>query len=265
MELGMYGYIYKISNSINNKVYIGQTTRTINIRFTEHIKKHTAAKRKHLKLYQAMQELGAENFFVEQLDCAESLNDLNYKERYWIKYYNSIKNGYNMLPGGNDETPMHDSTVKAAHDSRMRSSVVRAKISKTLSEYRTTFGFSESHKQKIKQARERRKQIRRELGLNFYNNPEHMASRSKPVYCILDTGERFDFKNILEAGRWWFNTFKPFGEIYSTATYQRKIESSAAGKLITFGNKSTKVYKEITNISWFYSQQDKKGGDAIYE
>ena len=49
-----------------------------------------------------------------------------------------------------------------------------------------------------------------------------MASRSLGVYCILDTGETLEFDSILHAGKWWYDNYKPFGEVYSTATYQRK-------------------------------------------
>ncbi len=78
------------------------------------------------------------------------------------------------------------------------------------------------------------------------------ATRARAVYCILNTGERFDFDSILHAGKWWYDNYRPFGEIYSTATYQRKIEDSIAGKEIECGNKSHKRYTHITNIKWFY-------------
>jgi hypothetical protein len=81
------------------------------------------------------------------------------------------------------------------------------------------------------------------------------ATRSLACYCILDTGERFDFKSIWDAGKWWYANYKPFGEHYSSTTYQRKIEASIAGKEIVFGNKTHKCYKKITNISW-YSNKD---------
>ena len=156
-----------------------------------------------------------------------------------------------MMDGGNDENPMSSKIVKDKHDCKMRSEEVRTKISKSLSELRNSVGFSEEHKQKIKESRAKRKEERAALGLNFYEHPENMASRSIVVYCILNTGEQFEFKSILDAGKWWYENYKPFGEIYSTATYQRKIEDSINGKEIEFGNKSHKKYKKITNIKWF--------------
>lgn len=247
----IYGYIYKISTTKSNKVYIGQTTKTVEKRFAEHLKNSTENSKKSLHLYQAMNLYGKETFSVEQIDIAKDRNELNRKERYWINHYDSFNNGYNMMDGGNDENPMNSAVVKQKHDDKMRSKEVRNKISTTMHELRTTIGFSEEHKQRIKASREKRKQERKALGLGFYNHPEHMASRSMAVYCILDTGERFDFDSILHAGKWWYDNYKPFGEVYSTATYQRKIEDSIAGKEIECGNKNHKRYVHITNIKWY--------------
>ena len=60
---------------------------------------------------------------------------------------------------------------------------------------------TDEHIKNIKTAREKRKAERAALGLNFYNHPENFATRSRAVYCILDSGERHDFKSILEAGK----------------------------------------------------------------
>ena len=161
-----------------------------------------------------------------------------------------------MTKGGADENPMNSELVKKKHAEKLRSEEVRKKISKTLSERRLSEGFSSEHKQKIKESREKRKQERAALGLNFYEHPENMASRSITVYCILDTGEQFEFNSILDAGKWWYENYKPFGETYSTATYQRKIEASIAGKEIEFGCKTHKKYKKITNIKWYKKEKE---------
>ncbi len=58
----MYGYIYKISNLKNSKVYIGQTTKTIGERYNMHLKASTNKSKKTLHLYQAMNKYGIENF-----------------------------------------------------------------------------------------------------------------------------------------------------------------------------------------------------------
>lgn len=261
----MYGYIYKLTNNINNKIYIGQTTRTVEKRVNEHFTraiyyttKYDKDEYKYVHLYLAIKKYGESAFTYEQIDSALTNEELNEKEDYWINFYDSIKTGYNMMPGGNNKNPMDSYIVKAKHDFIMRTDEVRNKISKTLSEKRLKEGFSEEHKQKIKESRAKRKAERAAQGLGFYDHPENMASRSIGCYCILDTGERFDFESIKEAGKWWFETFKPFGEVYSTATYQRKIEASIRGEEIIYGNKTHKKYKKITNILWYNKEIDNK-------
>ena len=257
----MYGYIYKVSNTVNSKPYIGQTTRTSEERFDEHLKACTAKDRCKQKFYAAINELGKDKFYVETIDSANSQEELNEKEKYWINYYDSIENGYNSIPGGSEQNPMDFAPTKEKHDAKMRSAEVRQKISETMSRLRTEQGFSEEHKQKIKEARAKRKQERAALGLKFYDDTSHCANASLPVYCILEDGQRFEFKSIKDGGKWWYDNYKPFGEVYSTATYQRKIEASANGKEIIFGNKTHKIYKKITNIKWYF----RKDGDAHYE
>ena len=91
--------IYIIRNTVNNKVYIGQSKDAEN-RWKFH---RTAAKTGHYKgesvLYRAMRDIGIEKFYLEILE--KQIPDYNKREKYWIKYYNSIvPNGYNILPGG---------------------------------------------------------------------------------------------------------------------------------------------------------------------
>lgn len=257
-----YGYIYKITNTVNDKVYIGQTTKSVLVRFEMHKQASMTKSKQKLHLYLAMNKYGMDKFSIVQIDSADSREELNEKERYWIKFYDSISSGYNMMEGGNDENPMNSPIVKEKHASKLRDPETRQKISQTMSKFRLEQGFSAEHKQKIKESRHKRMLERKALGLGFYDHPEHMASRSLGVYCILDTGERFDFDSILHAGKWWYEIYKPFGETYSTATYQRKIEASIAGKDIVYGNKTHKKYKIITNIKWFRLKTERKEGDA---
>lgn len=106
-ETGMYeGYIYKIVNAINNKVYIGQTVRTIEIRWTHH-KSSTRTKSDNLAIHNAMNKYGIENFNIYEIDkcysnSMEELYELlNSKEINYISEYNSIvPNGYNISHGG---------------------------------------------------------------------------------------------------------------------------------------------------------------------
>lgn len=90
------GHIYKIENNINHKLYIGQTIFTIDKRWSEHIQ---ASKNGNTKLYKAIQKYGINNFTISEIEQVEN-DQLNEREIYWIQYYNSFKNGYNMTLGG---------------------------------------------------------------------------------------------------------------------------------------------------------------------
>lgn len=92
-------YIYKITNKLNGKVYIGQTINTVDQRWKRHV---YDSKTKDTHFARAIRKYGAENFIVETIDTAESTKELNEKEIYWIKYYNSNKEGYNSTDGGDD-------------------------------------------------------------------------------------------------------------------------------------------------------------------
>lgn len=65
------GYIYKITNNINSKVYIGQTIGTIEKRFNEH--KRAAIKGCHYALHRAIKKYGIDNFSVEEIELLRNL------------------------------------------------------------------------------------------------------------------------------------------------------------------------------------------------
>ena len=112
----MKGSIYIIRNTINNKVYIGQTTQTIGIRFTNH--KMASRTGEDTKFYRAMRKHGEENFYPELLEQVE-VEDLNDRERYWIKYYDSYYNGYNSTLGGDQPYRINYDKVKELWDNGM--------------------------------------------------------------------------------------------------------------------------------------------------
>ena len=87
-------WIYKITNIQNNKVYIGQTIRPVEQRFHRHI---NDALNNILDTHfaRAIRKYGKENFIIEIIDTAESQDELNQKEQYWIRYYDSVNKGYN--------------------------------------------------------------------------------------------------------------------------------------------------------------------------
>ena len=105
-------YIYKITNDINEKVYIGQTSRSLEKRWHEHCKDIHRRTHEKRPLYAAMNKYGIEHFHLELIEEC-SLEDINKREQYWIEVYRSFKNGYNATLGG-DGTVYKDYDVIVA-------------------------------------------------------------------------------------------------------------------------------------------------------
>lgn len=99
------GYVYRITNKKDGMCYIGQTTRSIEKRFKEHIRD---AKTKDNSLSQAVRAYGVDNFEVEELECLEgvTLKQLRFlllqAEKFYIEHYESTHwdKGYNDLIDG---------------------------------------------------------------------------------------------------------------------------------------------------------------------
>ena len=87
-------FVYKISNKINEKVYIGQTIRPIEERFKRHI---NDAVNNILDTHfaRAIRKHGKDNFSIKLIDTAKTQEELNDKEQYWIIFFDSVDNGYN--------------------------------------------------------------------------------------------------------------------------------------------------------------------------
>lgn len=95
------GYIYKITNTINSKVYIGQTIKTAEKRFQQHRNNYTKSYFSQIVLYKAFKKYGIENFSFEIIEEIPN-EELDLREKYWIEQYDSYNNGYNSTLGGRD-------------------------------------------------------------------------------------------------------------------------------------------------------------------
>ena len=110
-----YGIIYKITNKVNGKIYIGQTKRGFKVRYCQrgegiervyksNLKLKEDGKRYCTHLFRAIEKYGFEAFeIIEILDVAFSKQELDIKEKHYISLFNSsdYEYGYNILKGGN--------------------------------------------------------------------------------------------------------------------------------------------------------------------
>jgi group I intron endonuclease len=117
----MKGYIYKIENIVSKKVYIGQTVRTVEFRWSQ----HQHPKSKSVALKDAIKKYGPNLFKVTTLEMAiapsreELCKILNSLERKYIRENNSIvPNGYNLMSGGDNAFHSPESKEKIAASKR---------------------------------------------------------------------------------------------------------------------------------------------------
>lgn len=160
--------IYIITNDINNKVYIGQAKDTAE-RFRTHCKPNAA--KDNSIIDKAIQKFGKEHFKYTILES--QVEDYNEREKYWIKYYNSITpNGYNILEGGN-EPPVyygieHPNAVITDQDTLIQLKNDLKNTTMPLSEIARKYEVS------------KRTVLRINQGIHYASLSEHYPLREKP-------------------------------------------------------------------------------------
>lgn len=130
--------IYKTTNLINGKIYIGQS----NANDPNYLGSGTT-------ILKAINKYGKENFIIEILEICGDKEQLNIRETYWIKFFNStnIDIGYNIRPGGFSSTHSQETKDKISKTltGKTQSASTIKKRSKTL----TGRKLSNDHKKKL--------------------------------------------------------------------------------------------------------------------
>jgi len=106
--------IYKATNLINNKSYIGQTQNSLKQRKNEHIN-HAKSNRYSMIFHKAIRKYGNDNFKWEVLCECNDIDELNKMEKHHIKEHNTFidnGNGYNMTTGGDGYTVSEETRKK---------------------------------------------------------------------------------------------------------------------------------------------------------
>lgn len=116
--------IYKITNKINGKIYVGQSN-CIQRRFAQHKSPYEQQRFPNKPLYKAFKKYGIQNFSFEVIEqCSQE--QLNIREKFWIKTLHSLchQHGYNITAGGDgpqdDNHPKHKLTREDVIDIRKR-------------------------------------------------------------------------------------------------------------------------------------------------
>ena len=212
--------IYKAVNKVNGKIYVGQTSNALEVRKAQHLKKAHGGVKTHF--YDAIRKYGDDAFEFSIVCEAKSKQDLNLLETYYIQKYNSIKEGYNMVDWGDNNVMCIDS-VKMKHDQRMRSDEIRSKLSATMKK-KIADGkfFTEEHRRKLSEAAK---------GNHNFGSGD---TRSIGCYCILESGERYEFHSYRDAYHWWKTISHPFNTD-AECIFQRKIKQSIKLGYYTYG------------------------------
>lgn len=110
--------IYKATNKINGKIYIGQTINSLEFRKQQHFREAKSNSKVNTYFHNALNKYGLDNFLFEAIDNADNIDDLNRKEIYWISYYQSTNKslGYNLDSGGKSGGCKSESTKRKIGD-----------------------------------------------------------------------------------------------------------------------------------------------------
>lgn len=192
----IYGIIYKYTNPLNNKSYIGQTINE-NRRKYEH--SHTTPNRRG-KFSSAIKKYGIEHFTYEVLYKIPSNNInrlhimLNILESKEIMKYNTIDSGYNILKGGRESYIKHTNISKGLQG-HILSDVTKSKISKA----HKGMVIKESTRQLISdklKGRKHSEEHNKKVSESNLNNPK----KCKPIYkCDRDGNIICSYNSLKEA------------------------------------------------------------------
>lgn len=119
------GTVYHVFCTKTGKCYIGQTWQTLRRRWKRHCRPSSCC-----KLWRAVQKYGPRSFVVTPLTTCSSQTDLDLAERYWIRYFDSVENGYNLREGGSgraSHSPESIVKMKAVHQKRLSDPLERQK------------------------------------------------------------------------------------------------------------------------------------------
>lgn len=175
-------FIYKITNKVNEKFYIGKTVYPLYVRFSQH-KYIAITKLKKTYLHNSIRKYGIENFEIKLLETVDNIEKLNEKEKYWIK---ELKPNYNLSEGGEGNFGYKFTDEQRQH----------------LSNIRKGRKLSEQHIKSLSEANKGKKNpMYGKFGkLNpFYGkkHSEEFIERKSKIYSFTDPfGEKITIKNL---------------------------------------------------------------------
>lgn len=146
------GTIYKITNKINGKCYIGQA-QDVKTRFSNHRANAFCKNSNNIpKLYNAFRKYGLDNFSFYVISNEIENFQLDFWERFYICLYNSIESGYNITPGGNTQLGVKRSQETKDRISKAKQGTLSSEQAREKGKMRKDFNMKQSTKDKISKA-----------------------------------------------------------------------------------------------------------------
>lgn len=126
------GFIYLITNDINDKKYVGLTSGTVQARWDKHCRNANLGI--DYAIYRAMRTHGIEHFSVSTIEEELDFQTLCEREQYWIQFYDTYNKGYNETLGGEGNRRYTPEAIYALWDT----GITVSEIAKQLGCVRTT-------------------------------------------------------------------------------------------------------------------------------
>lgn len=198
------GRIYKITNLLNDKEYVGYTFGTINNRLNEHKKSRTDKTKANCKLYIAMRKYGTKFFEIELLEevLVKNTKELREFEGKWMKFYKCIEIGYNTNKSGESEEEKKEYIKKKCKEHYEENhDEIREKQNKKNKERMKDPVLREEKKNYDKNYKEKNKvKIKKQVKLNYNKNKEKILKRQAIKYtcicgCEINKGSKSNHLN----------------------------------------------------------------------
>ena len=219
-------YVYKITNLVNQKIYIGITNQTPQYRFTQHINHADRGANTHFA--RAIRKYGKKNFKLQELEYCKTYEDAQEFEKLYIEQYNSIIDGYNMSAGGGGSVGFKISEeTKAKLRGRIISLETRKKISDSAKGNTKWVGLRHTDNTKKKQS-EIRKKIW--LQLSEEEREKQLKRFAKLSYTSFKGKKHKDrTKKLLAEQRW---TLTPEQRLMSALMWEEGVTQKTIAKMM---------------------------------
>lgn len=227
--------IYKATNIINKKCYIGQTVKTLEKRKADHL--NTARRGGGFRFHNALRRYGETNFTWEVIDTTTSIEALNQRESYWINFYDSYNKGYNATLGG-ENNPMNSDIVIKKHKNVVKSNDFRKKVSYTMKKHRKNNPFTQETRDKISC---KLKGNKHGLGKTRPKDAIEKTSKAlaKNIYCVdINNKVIMEFEYVKDGAKWWHENGMEHYAHYRS--------------IMRIIKKSHEDNRYINNIKWIY-------------